>query len=299
MADQRSSADLASLRQLPLPNLVRQLGYGQDPHDRRRWKRPGSILSLNGQRFYDHLAGQGGGGAIDLVKHARHGSFREACQFLETFVRRPSLSSPTPPTLSLPEDCPANWPLVRQRLAADRCLSPRLLQSCRERRLIRADRRVNAVFPCTDAQRRVTGAEITGTLVRPDSSRFRMMAARSRKSAGSFWLPVSLAPPQTVILTESAIDALSAWSLPWLHRPHTVFLSTAGVATRLPDWLHGWKLQQIFGAFDADEPGDHSAAKLIANHPRVIRLRPQGGKDWNDLLKHHAAKNQASPFLKP
>ena len=213
MADQRSSADLASLRQLPLPDLARQLGYGQDPHDRRRWKRPGSILSLNGQRFYNHLAGQGGGDAIDLVKHARHCSFREACQFLETFDRRPSLSSPTPPTLSLPEDCPANWPLVRQRPAADRRLSPRLLQGCRQRRLIRADRRVNAVFLCTDAQRRVTGAEITGTLVRPDGSRFRMMAARSRKSAGSFWLPVSVSPPQTVILTESAIDALSASSL--------------------------------------------------------------------------------------
>ena len=82
MADYWSSNQIAALRQRPLPALAQQLGYRQDPVDPRRWKRPPSILSINGRRFYDHLADQGGGGAIDLVIHARHCSFQEACRFL-------------------------------------------------------------------------------------------------------------------------------------------------------------------------------------------------------------------------
>ncbi len=113
-------------------------------------------------------------------------------------------------------------------------------------------------------------------MVRPGSSRFRMMAALSRKTPGTFWLPVSTFPPRTVILTESANDALSAWSLPWLRRPNPGFLSNVGITTRHPEWLRAWKLQHVSWAFDAVEPGDHCAAKLMANHPRIIRLKLQG-----------------------
>ena len=39
------------------------------------------------------------------------------------------------------------------------------------------------------------------------------MVRGTRKAAGSFWLPVDRSPMDTVILTESAIDAISAWSI--------------------------------------------------------------------------------------
>ena len=297
MADYWSSNPIAALRQRPLPALAQQLGYRQDPVDPRRWKRPQSILSINGLRFYDHLADQGGGGAIDLVIHARHCSFQEACRFLES--RSPSRPLPSAPsqTLSIPEDCPTNWPPVLQHLTRERGLSANLLQRCRQLHLIRADQRGNAVFVCTNDRRIPTGAEITGMLQRADGRRFRSMAARSRKTEGSFWLPVSTEPPRTAILTESAIDALSACSLPWLRQPRTVFLSTAGVTSRLPKWLQVWQLDQVLCAFDADETGDRCAAKLMANYPLVKRLRPQDGKDWNEILQQLAAEKQPAAPL--
>ena len=72
------------LRQLPLQQVARRLGYRRDPRNRQRWKRAGSVLSIRGQRFFDHCADRGGGGAIDLVLHAR------PCSFLQ--CRKPECS---------------------------------------------------------------------------------------------------------------------------------------------------------------------------------------------------------------
>ena len=55
----------SSVRNLPLAEVAVSLGYRRDGLDRSRWKRPGSVLSLNGAKFFDHFAGSGG--AIDLV----------------------------------------------------------------------------------------------------------------------------------------------------------------------------------------------------------------------------------------
>ena len=65
----RGLADAARLR--PLEEVAPLLGFVRDPADRSRWLREGSVLSVTGIRFFDHLQGRGGGGAIDLVVHAR------------------------------------------------------------------------------------------------------------------------------------------------------------------------------------------------------------------------------------
>ena len=51
--------------------LAPLLGYRQDTVDRSRWRRKGSVVNVKGAKFFDHLQGSGGGGAIDLVVHAR------------------------------------------------------------------------------------------------------------------------------------------------------------------------------------------------------------------------------------
>ena len=66
--DRRVRAE--ALRGYPLEDVVRRLGYRRDPTDAARWRRPGSVVSINGFMFYQHLRGEGGGGAIDLVIHA-------------------------------------------------------------------------------------------------------------------------------------------------------------------------------------------------------------------------------------
>ena len=78
--ERRALAD--ALRALPLGEVAAALGYRRDPRDRARWKRDGSVLSITGERFFDHLRGIGGGGAIDLAIHARQRGFRDALRFL-------------------------------------------------------------------------------------------------------------------------------------------------------------------------------------------------------------------------
>ena len=74
---------LATWRNLPLDRVAAALGYRQDPADRARFRREGSVISINGEKFFDHLRATGGGGAIDLVIHATGWRFPEALRFLE------------------------------------------------------------------------------------------------------------------------------------------------------------------------------------------------------------------------
>ena len=147
----------------------------------------------------------------------------------------------------------------------------------------------NAVFVATDARRAVTGAERVGTRTRSDGGRFRGLARGSRKARGSFWIPVDGEPPETVLLAESAIDALSLRTLRQGKDAATVFLSTAGVCNAVPEWVETWNPKRIVAAFDADPVGDRAAEILAAGDPRVSRLRPQGGKDWNEVLVNRLA----------
>ncbi len=278
--------DLALLRQLPLVPLAIWLGYRQDPEDPRHWKRDDSILSVNHEKFFDHLTHTGGYGTIDLVAHARSCSDREAIRLLANPADDRSVPPSPIQALADHPHHPANWPVVRDYLTSVRGLPGGLVDRCRQLGLIQADYRRNALFLCTNAHRRPTGAELVGTFQRPDGSRFRALTRGSRKTQDSFWLPVDQAKPHTVILTESAIDTLSAWcSLPELRSSGTVFVSSAGTTPQLPQWLCRWNFQRILCAFDADASGDHSAARLLQRHPNAQRLRPPGAKDWNDLLR--------------
>ena len=94
----------------------------------------------------------------------------------------------------------------------------------------------------------------------------------------------------TLMLTESAIDALSAWCLDECRRPGTVILSAAGVARRVPEWAEAWKPERILVAFDADPVGDRNADRLVSEDRRARRIRPPDGhEDWNAVLKARAA----------
>jgi hypothetical protein len=82
------------------------------------------------------------------------------------------------------------------------------------------------------------------------------------------------------VLCESAIDALSCFQI----HPQRICISTSGVRAN-PCWLpvliaRGYT---IFCGFDADHPGDAAAARMLALHPTVRRLRPSA-HDWNDVL---------------
>ena len=282
----RETAD--RVRDWPLGPLAERLGYQPDPRHRQRWRRDGSVLSIRGTQFFDHACGHGGGGAIDLVMHARRCGFRQAVAFLADGPPAPRPASPPAPsaTLLLPDPVAALWPSVHDFLVRLRGLDPALLELCRQAGTLYADRRRNAVFTCRDCSGLPAGAELLGSRPLPHSPSFKALAPGSRRDRGGFWLTTGSAPPAAVLLTESAVDALSAVLLPAPGLPTDCLLaSTAGTAPRLPAWLHRFRHLPLLCAYDADPAGDQAASALLRQHPRLRRLRPQGAKDWNDLLR--------------
>jgi len=280
---------LATRRNIPLDRVAAALGYRRDPADRARFRRRGSVISINGQKFFDHLSGTGGGGAIDLVIHATGCRFPDALRFLGGHEGRERTTAipGAPRRLRLPGPSPHAWPGVRDALARQRALSAEVLEACLGRGLLYADHRLNAVFVCRNVSGNPTGAEIVGTAPRPGGKPFRGMAPGSRKARGGFWLPCDRNPPAVVILTESAVDAISARSLriEETREAGTVVVSTAGVARSVPPWIENWKPGRIVCAYDADSAGDAAAERLALSDPRVVRLQPSGAKDWNDMLR--------------
>ena len=291
------------VRDIALEPLARQLGYRPDPRNPARFKLPGSVLSISRSRFFDHRQGTGGGGAIDLVMHARSCRFQQAVEFLEDLHGRlpaapPSTPSPAAPAdLRLPPRADSLWPAVHHFLVSARGLDPALLQRCRRSGLLYADSRRNAVFVCRNARLQATGAELVGSRPDPRGRTFKGMAPGSRKARGGFFLPPSQ-PPRALLLVESAIDALSAHSLLAPHLPpRTQITSTAGVASSLPAWLQALHTPRILCAFDADPAGDLAARALQQRCPQLQRLRPAGAKDWNDLLLQNPSSYSPPPPL--
>ena len=273
----RCNLQADALRGIPLERVAVALGYRRDCRDKARWKRPGSILSINGARFYDHLSGQGGGGAIDLVLHAQNGSFLEA---LDTLARiAPPRDAPARPPFLERLD-PTFWPRVQEYLCRSRCVDPAILVAGFRQRILGADRRSNAVFIVRSAEKQPAGAELLG--IQPENP-FRGMAPGSRKARGGFWI-ARRKPPQAALIVESAVDALSAFELAEVNR-FDLFLSTAGIAPSLPPWIKPFHLQTLACGYDDDPPGNEAAERLIRSHPRIQRIRPQGAKDWNEILQ--------------
>ena len=271
-----------ALRGYPLEDVVHRLGYRRDPADAARWKRPGSVVSINGFMFYDHLRGEGGGGAIDLVIHARRCPPPEALAFLSKLPCRdriPADHRPRPPCSE------RHWPAVQRCLVEQRGLGGTLIALCRDLGLVHADRQGNAVFVRRNAAGEATGAEIV-----PAAGAHR--PALSPAARGGFWMSWDPDWPISVILAKSAIDALSVLSLHLVPagRKGCAVVSTGGANASLPEWIEAWNPGRIFCAYDATRQGDDAAARLIRKNKRIVRMRPAlDGLDWNDLLMRERA----------
>jgi hypothetical protein len=281
------------LRAIPLPAVLAALGAEPDRHDRRKWHTAAGVLSVNGAKFINWSRGQGGGGAIDLVRQVLDLRFRAAVEWLERQfaggLLPPSPLSPAglagPARAATDEGWPPPPPhpsyltRVQGYLTEQRGIAPGLIDRLVAAAVLYADARANAVFvlhapdPCP----RPVGAELRGT----GPQQWRGMAAGSRKDLGFFSVTAEpLVAPAPVILCESAIDAISC---ALLHPGHRC-VSTSGARPN-PAWLprlieHS---PQIYCGFDADATGDLMATEMLRWHPRIKRLRPSR-HDWNDVL---------------
>ncbi len=273
----RARADV--LRAIPLAAVLPLCGAQPDRDDPHKWHTSQGVLSVTGAKFMNWNRGVGGGGAIDLVIHLHRLSFKEALDWLGRHfagVLIPEPVAPTaPPRLKLPPPDPNQLGRVKHYLVAERRIDPALLDPLLQSATLYADPRANAVFLLRDEHNTPVGAELRGTTARP----WRGLAPGSSKDLGFFSVPA--APPPGIILVESAIDALSCFTLHPQHR----CISTAGARPN-PRWLASLIQQgsQVYCGFDADFTGDDMARALIARHPTVQRLRPSQ-HDWNDVLR--------------
>jgi DNA primase len=96
-----------------------------------------------------------------------------------------------------------------------------------------------------------------------------------------------------VAFTEGALDALALRLLASRNGETMLTLGLPGVN----GWRSGWaKLaeeRRAFVAIDADDAGERKRADIVddlhaAGAVSVARMKPKGGKDWTDLLRHGA-----------
>lgn len=85
-----------------------------------------------------------------------------------------------------------------------------------------------------------------------------------------------------LIVTEAPLDALSL--------AEAGYPAVALCGTQAPTWLHRvGAFRRVLLAFDADDAGDVAAEKLgpllCSFGARCERLRPEGAKDWNEMLQ--------------
>lgn len=147
---------------------------------------------------------------------------------------------------------------------------------------VRVDRRSNALFPHYDKEG-LCGFEVK-------NKNFTGFASGGVKG---LWYSRSQTTDGRLVLVESAIDAMS------FHVLHgdqfTRYMSTGGeLNPQQPALLRGAmeKLHPsavVVLAFDDDEGGEKIAAEVKAVAPagrNLLRMKPEGGKDWNQILKN-------------
>lgn len=268
------------VRAIPLNTVLRAIGAEPDRHDKNKWHTTKGTLSVTDTKFINWNQNFSGGGAIDLAMHLNNLDFKAAVTWLWHLFPGPLPAKHPEPstksTLQLPTSDQRNLRRVKAYLADERRLPTSLLTSLINSKTLYADTHANAVFLLLGKENRPVGAELRATT----SSAWRGMAKGSNKNIGYF----SIHPPryQTIILCESAIDAISCFAL----HPHSCCISTSGARAN-PRWLAPLllnKSHQLHCGFDTDPTGENMAQAMIALYPAIKRLRP-AKHDWNDVLK--------------
>jgi hypothetical protein len=278
------------VREMPLETVLLLRGAERDRYDKSKWHSERGPLSVTGPKFTNWHTHQGGGGAIDLVMHLAKADYRTAVAWLEGCLGVGGVAAGMPsertshherraggrPTsLQLPIRDDRRLHRVTQYLTRRRHLRSTLLEPLLQSGKLYADGRGNAVFLLlAGKEQRPVGAELRGT----GPCVWRGMAPGTRKDCGYFWIGTQGA--RQIVLCESAIDAISCFQM----RPERICISTSGVRAN-PLWLRGLIAHgyEIHCGFDADDPGDAAADRMIALHPMIQRLRPPA-HDWNDAL---------------
>ena len=240
-------------------------------------------------------------GAINFLMLARHCSLREAASFLDDSQRflnvpREGASGAVtmartvlrhPRRLSDPEQ---EWVQIQRYLVGQRQLPELMVADMYRRGHVYAGGGVYRGYLVFPHRAEVMSPTITGYSLRwakkdlpPHDKPTRWVAPGSRLKAG--WFSIGRGT-DAVVITESAIDALTMWASAieegLAHR--VTIRSTAGAGGLIQRLWEGFP--QVMVATDRDEAGDSYAQWVESHHTTagsVIRVTPPAPhKDWNE-----------------
>lgn len=289
-------ADIANkVRDLPLKDVVYELGLEPDPKDKHKWQNEYHIINITGSKFYDWKQMKGGGGAIDLVMHVNECDYKQSVATLcDRFGESATIEAATYKTREIIKTEPiheftppvpdqSKWLAVKQYLTRTRKLPSGLVDRLHEQGLIYADQNQNAVFIRRSLdESKITGANLRGTA--GEDNKFKGLAKGSKRKEGWFHFQQgeqSGDPVRRVVLVESPIDAMSLAVLERTDSKKTLYLSADGAGGIPTEYLKEFK--DIVIAYDNDQAGNLMAQRVKSQLPNAVCKSPKA-VDWNQEL---------------
>ena len=300
---QKAQAD--AMRALPLSDVLEhvygaQLKKGSKPeHKTRHYILPSgeevaiSPARMGGEIFVLQGSDKGARGAINLVMELDGVGYKTALKTLQDSfggdvaskehrlraiekavqeADKQSAEMLAPAPIEPPKANETAWPRVKNWLESKRALPSKLVAWLKEKGLVYADARNNAVFP-----REHGGAFVRGTTA------VKFHRTYGGRENGAYVLPAQN-NNKTAILCESAIDACSIKA----RRPDSLVIAVGGNLTdphslkkHLSDGI------KVYTAFDADEAGEELTRRYKSVYPHAVQIKPIG-KDWNEDLQSGA-----------
>lgn len=127
-------------------------------------------------------------------------------------------------------------------------------------------------------------------LIDGDAGRYKYVFPERRPASAPYGVgALSRRPKDEIAFVEGAMDVLAYRALCARAGDRRVVLGLPGVAGWRSSWAPFGKDRVVHLALDADEAGDRAAERIAldlhrAGAHRVVRSRPNGAKDWADLL---------------
>lgn len=177
-------------------------------------------------------------------------------------------------------------PVERHPYLEGRGIEAKTLADLRFAGMVRLDARGNAVFPHYDREG-LSGYELKN----------QGFTGFSRGGTKALWHSTNLGQERRLVITESAIDALSHAQL--YPDPNTAYISLGGSPS--PEQIELARSaiakaqnrgSKVVMGTDNDPGGEKLANRLSDGYSGIERALPTHGKDWNDQIKHEREQAQ-------
>lgn len=301
------SSPVNALREIPVSQVLESVGLV--PHREGKsvmWKDGSHSINVTGQKWFDHEAGKGSYGAIDLVIHLCGVDLAGAVSWLRRTCHslpqrepthatelRSSVTSPAVETsnsqftLAFAEPDQVQWDVARRYLTMVRQVSADLID------VLHASGDIMAKPGGIIFLHRTFEGEIAGSSIRASwhCSKFRQTLGSKQRA----WFTTEGQrfpwdePDRPVVVVESGIEALSYATM---HQDGSVCISVSG--NHVPDALIqklGRQPREIILALNNDTPGQRGTLLAIEKLEALgtelkahVTTQVPRLKDWNDEL---------------